>query len=163
MEDYTDQMQVELRKYLLECSKENISNDSRDNLNAFLRIVNELESIGDSCYNLILLTQRRIIKKIPLHETARSELEPYTAKVQEFLIFIKEHLNQHLSTEAANRAYRMEEEINTSRNQLRKKARNSITMGADVKGELLFIDLVRHIEHIGDYCLNIAQSLTMIH
>jgi phosphate:Na+ symporter len=37
--------------------------------------------------------------------------------------------------------------------------RKRIEAGKDVKRELLFIDLVRRIEKIGDYCYNIAVTL----
>jgi phosphate:Na+ symporter len=41
---------------------------------------------------------------------------------------------------------------------LGKRARKHIDKGDDVKGELLFLDMIRFIEQIGDYCLNICSS-----
>ncbi len=162
LEDYTDQMQEQITSFLLECSKENLNETSRNNVTAMIRIVSELESLGDSCFSLIMLSQKKYNKKIPLHDNAIEEILPYSDLVNKFLTFIKDHLNEHLSKINFAKAHELEDKIDNYRNQLRKEARNNISAGADVKGELLYIDIVRHIERMGDYCLNIAQSLRKI-
>ena len=162
MEDYTDQMQEEITKFLIACSAENLNEAGRANVSAMMRIVNELESIGDSCYNLILLSQRQYKKEIPLHKTAIDELMPFTKMVQKFLGFIKIHMNEHMGKDQLNEAYELENKIDKTRKTLKKEVRKNIQSGADIKGELLYLDIVRHIERIGDYCLNIAQALRTV-
>jgi phosphate:Na+ symporter len=159
MEDYSDQMQEEITKYLIACSGEGINENGRNNISAMMRIVNELESIGDSCYNLILLSERRFKKNIPLHENAMDELEPIVSMVQKFLFFIKSHINEHMDKETLKEAYEMEEKLQTFKKGLNKEIRKNLKKGADIKGELLYLDIVGHVEQIGDYCLNIAQAL----
>ncbi len=163
-EDYTDQMQEEISRYLVECAKENLNEVSAMNVNAMIRIVNELESIGDSCFNLIVLLQRRYDKKIKLYPKAIADIEPYARVVKDFIFFIKEHLNEHLSSEELDKAYILEESINNYRNSLIKESRLRLQSGsAEVKGELLYLDMLRHIERIGDYSLNVAEALRAIH
>ena len=162
MEDYSDQMQEQITAYLLECTKENLNEEGRNNASAMIRIVSELESIGDSCFSLIMLTVKKYKKNIPLHDNAINEIVQYSELVSEFLQFIKGHLNAHLSKKNFEKAHELEDKIDDYRNRLRKKARNQIAEGADVKGELLYIDIVRHIERMGDYCLNIAQTLRKV-
>ena len=162
MEDYSDQMQEQITSFLLECTKENLNEDGRNNATAMIRIVSELESIGDSCFSLIMLSEKKYNKDIPLHDNAIIEIMTYSELVNEFLQFIKDHINEHLSQKNFNKAHELEDKIDDYRNKLRKEARNQIADGADVKGELLYIDIVRHIERMGDYCLNIAQSLRKI-
>ncbi|MBI9097254.1 MAG: Na/Pi cotransporter family protein [Spirochaetaceae bacterium] len=162
MEDYSDQMQEQITGYLLECTKENLNEEGRNNASAMIRIVSELESIGDSCFSLIMLTVKKYKKNIPLHDNAINEIVQYSELVNEFLQFIKGHLNAHLSQKNYDKAHELEDRIDDYRNRLRKKARNQIAEGADVKGELLYIDIVRHIERMGDYCLNIAQTLRKV-
>ena len=53
----------------------------------------------------------------------------------------------------------LETEIDNQRIILRKKAQYRLQEGENVKGELLYIDIVRHMEHIGDYAMNIAEAL----
>ncbi|MDC7233678.1 MAG: Na/Pi cotransporter family protein [Spirochaetales bacterium] len=159
MEDYSDQMQEEISKFLIACSSESLNETGTNNVSAMMRIVNELESIGDSCYNLILLSERRFKKDIPLHEGALEDLEPITTMVQKFLFFIKSHINEHMDKETLKEAYEMEEKLQSYKKSLNKGIRKNIKKGADIKGELLYLDIVGHVEQIGDYCLNIAQAL----
>ena len=53
----------------------------------------------------------------------------------------------------------MENKIEYIKKNLKKEVRKNLKSGADIKGELLYLDIVRNIERIGDYCLNIAQAL----
>ena len=159
LEDYSDQMQEEITKFLIACSGESLNQNGRNNVSAMMRIVNELESIGDSCYNLILLSERRFKKDIPLHDKAVDELVPIITLVQKFLFFIKSRINEHMDKETLQEAYEMESKMESIRKNLKKEVRKNLKSGADIKGELLYLDIVRHMEQIGDYCLNIAQAL----
>ena len=163
MEDYTDQMQEQITGYISDCTKENLNETSSANANAMIRIVNELESIGDSCFNLIILTQRRYDKSIIIDKSALTDFEPYSDRVFNFIQFIKKHLNEHLSKNELSEAMKLEEEINGMRNSLKKSSQTRLQEGGNVKGELLYIDLIRHIERIGDYSINIAEALRQIH
>jgi phosphate:Na+ symporter len=57
----------------------------------------------------------------------------------------------------------MEEEINSFRNNLYKTSRKSIKSGGNLKGELLFMEIVRCFENVGDSCIAIAEELSRIH
>jgi phosphate:Na+ symporter len=127
-----------------------------------MRIVSELESIGDSCYNLILLTQRRYDKKIKLSNDSIQEIKPYLDLVKDFLVFNKERLNRHISEEEFETALSLEKQIDESRDVYKKSARKRLKKGSNIKGELLFIDFVKHLEHIGDHSLNISNALRLI-
>ncbi|MBN2535789.1 MAG: Na/Pi cotransporter family protein [Spirochaetales bacterium] len=161
-EERTDQMQVEISRYLAECAKENLNEISVNNVTAMLRITHELESIGDSCYRLMILAQRRYDKKIKMDKESLAEIDNYSKQVKNFINFINEHLNQHLSKYDLNRAFELEEQMDQSRNVLKKNARKRLQKGYDVRAQLLFIDIVRHFEQIGDYSLNISQALRQI-
>ncbi|MFO7850123.1 MAG: Na/Pi cotransporter family protein [Spirochaetia bacterium] len=158
-EELTDKMQEELSRYLAHCARENLTDASAENVNVMMRIVHELESVGDSCFNMVLLTERRYDKEIAINSQALDEIKPYMDVVKEYIDFITIHLNRHLSEEEFQRAFSLEEEVDRHRNTLKKSARRRIKEGEDVKAELLYIDFVRHVEKIGDHLLNIAQAL----
>jgi len=159
LEDFTDQMQEQISQFLVECTHEELNETSARNVNIMIRIVNEMESIADSCYTLILLCQRRNNKNITFHKKAIEDITPYAYIVQEFMNFNKTHLNEHLSEEQLSRAYTLEIQIDDYRKKLKKAAQTRLQEGSEVKGELLYIDMLSNIEHIGDYCLNISQAL----
>ena len=159
MEDFTDQMQEQISLYLIECLKENLKAASAANVNAMIRIVNELESIGDSCYSLILLSEKRYKKKMTVSKRALKEIEPFSQVVMEFLELNRSYLESNPGKIDLTTAYEMEDSINSYRNEMKKLAQKRLSKGADVRSELLFIDIVKHIEHIGDFSLNISRAL----
>jgi len=159
MEELTDQMQEEITKYLLECSKEELSEINVQNVNAMMRIVNELESIGDSCYKLSLLSQRKYNKQLEFNEKIYNEINDYSNLIFEFIKFYTDNLNVHLRRKDLDFAVNLENKINSSRNNLRKAARKRLQDGSEVRSELLYLDILKNFEHIGDNALNISQAL----
>ncbi|MBT3273933.1 MAG: Na/Pi cotransporter family protein [Spirochaetales bacterium] len=162
MESYTDRMQEDISAFLVQCARQSLNEKSATNINAMMRIAHELENVGDACYNLMILTQRRYDSKISFAPEAMKNIAPYSDKMNEFMEFIKSHLNEHLSRSELETAIMYEESVNEFRNRLKKEAQNRLTSGSDVKTELLFIEIVRQIEQMGDSSLNVAEALRLI-
>lgn len=162
-EELTDRMQEEITKYLLECTKEELSEISVKNVNAMMRIVHELENIGDSCYKLSLLSQRKYNKDLTLHPKAFEEIKDYSELIFQFVDFYKDHLNEHLHKKDLDWALELEDKIDETRNKLRKAASKRLQDGAEVRAELLYLDMLKNFEHIGDNALNIAQALRQVY
>jgi len=159
MEDYTDRMQEDITSFLAQCSRESLNEESSTNISAMLRIAHELENMGDACYNLMVLAERRYNKDIRINDSALDDLKPYSKRVADFISFIRERLNQHLSAEELEKAYAYESRVNKGRDKLRRKAQKRLKDGANVRSELLFIEIVRQHEQAADHALNIAQAL----
>jgi phosphate:Na+ symporter len=87
------------------------------------------------------------------------ELAPFTRMVGKFLKFVQGRLGQTLTPEEAEYARKIEDRINKTRNRLRKYGRKRIQAGENVDTELLFIDFIRRLEHLGDYCFHISNAL----
>ena len=87
-------------------------------------------------------------------------LLPYLELVRQFLQFIRRNINTQLTQEKLELASELEDGIDAFRKDLKKVARKRLESGADVKAELLYIDVVRRIENIGDNCFSISESLT---
>jgi phosphate:Na+ symporter len=87
-------------------------------------------------------------------------LHPYTDLAQKFLDFIRAHINNRLTREEMQSASELEDQIDLFRKNLKKVARKRLESGADVKTELLYIDLVRNIEKIGDRAFSISEALS---
>ncbi|MDR0443349.1 MAG: Na/Pi cotransporter family protein, partial [Treponema sp.] len=92
-------------------------------------------------------------------EKEMDALAPYIKQLADFLSLIQDNLEHDLSAETLRNARELEDAINKNRNKLRKLGRKQIEAGEDVKAELLFIDLVRRIEKLGDYCSDITETL----
>ncbi|MDR2314026.1 MAG: Na/Pi cotransporter family protein [Spirochaetaceae bacterium] len=159
-EDYADQMREELTLFLIECTRQQLNPHSERRISRLLRIIADLENMTDDCYGVSLLLERSIRKNQIFKGKAMKALAPYTALVGEFLNFVQARLGRVLSPEEAEEAALTEERINRARNKLRKYGRKRIEAGENVKTELLFIDFVRRLEHLGDYCYSISAALT---
>ncbi|NQT65454.1 MAG: Na/Pi cotransporter family protein [FCB group bacterium] len=163
MEDLSDHMQEEITKYLVECSKEDLSERNVMNVTAIMRIVNELENIGDSCFKLMLLTERKYNKNIILHAKAMEEFNDFASLLVESMELYKMRMNEHLEKQVLDMVYKLEVKMNNLRDNLKKATQHRLQEGSNVKAELLYLDLLKHFEHIGDNNLNIAQALRQIY
>ena len=163
MEDYTDQMQEQISQYLIECLEEHLNPTSTTNVNAMMRIVDELESVGDSCYNLILLAERRYKKKVAIPKEVAEDIIPFSTTVMNFMNLNKQHIQSNPDQIDIENAYELEDQINNHRDMMRKLIQKRLKRGSNVKAELLFMDIVKRIEHIGDFSLNISQTLRGMH
>jgi phosphate:Na+ symporter len=161
-EDLTDMMQAEIIKYLIECSKEGISEANLVNLRAMIRIVNELENIGDSCYKLILLTERKYGREMDFHKDSYGEVNELSKLVSESMDIYINNMIQNISERELERAFKIENSINNLRDQLKKASEKRLDKEHDVAREVMYLDFIRHFEHIGDSSLNIAQALMTI-
>jgi phosphate:Na+ symporter len=158
-EGYADEMREELTRFLIECTRQQLSHQSEQHLYQLLRIISDLEDMTDDCYSVSLLLERSVKKDLVFKGKEMEALAPYVGQVQDFLDFVRGHLGRSISQEQAAFAAKLENTIDKSRNRLRKLGRKRIEAGEDVKTELLFIDVVRRIEKVGDYCYNIAEAL----
>jgi len=161
-EDLTDRMQEEIIKYLMECAKESLSETSIMDIRAMMRIVNELENIADSCFKLMILTERKYHKKIIFHKDSYREVTEFSNKINEFMKMYIDNINRHINKKDLERAFNLENQIDNLRDKLKKAAERRMQKDHDVKGEVMYLDFLRHFEHIGDYSLNVAQALVSI-
>ncbi|MDR1238633.1 MAG: Na/Pi cotransporter family protein [Treponema sp.] len=158
-EEYADEMREALTAFLIECTREQLNSRSEDRVSQLIRIIADLEDMTDLCFGAALLLERSVRKNQIFKEKEMAALVPYLSLVENFLTLVREHLGRRLSPEETEYASFLEEKIDESRDRLRKLGRKRIEAGADVKTELLFIDLVRRIEQLGDYCFDIAEAL----
>ena len=158
-EDYADQMREELTSFLIECTSQQLSRKSEQNVSQLLRIIADLEDMTDDCYSMCLILERSVKKELYFKPRELEAITPYVQLVKDFLTFVEGNLGKHLTDEQTEYADKLENKIDKSRNKLRKLGRKRIEAGENVKMELLFIDLVRRIEKVGDYCYNITEAL----
>ena len=158
-EDYCDQMQEQITAYLLKCETLPVSVTQLSNISSMIQIVDELEAITDECYALGKLIQKSIEKKMEFKDEDMERLLPYVELARQFMQFIHININKHLSKEKLEFATELENSIDAFKNELKKLARKRLEEGSNVKAELLYMDLVKQIERIGDHCFNISELL----
>jgi phosphate:Na+ symporter len=158
-EAYADEMREELTSFLIECTRQQLSYRSEAKVSHLLRIIADLEDMTDDCYSVSLLLERSVKKDLLFKRKEMAALVPYMGLVEASLRLVQVHLGSPLSEDEEAQAEELERQIDKSRDRLRKLGRKRIEAGENVKTELLFIDMVRRIENLGDYCHGIAEAL----
>ena len=92
----------------------------------------------------------------------KEQISTISNKVKDFIgwnhIFIANDIAQ-MSNEDLKKSIAYEDEIDDMRNKLIDSSSNRLSKDSNAKSELIFIDIIKHLEHIGDFSLNISQAL----
>ena len=152
-------MQEELTMYLLRCQKLNLNERQIEQVNQMLAVVTELEALSDDCLSIGVYLKRIEKKNLNIAMDDKERLLPYIELVRQLLYFVYRHIGSKLSREQLEFANSLENQIDEERTVLKKVARNRLEQGSDVRSELLYIDIVRKVEKMGDSCFAIARQL----
>ena len=160
-EDISDRMEIEIGSYLNRVAEGRLSNQSKERIRSILRDVTEIESIADSCHNMARHYKRKIEAKavftVELQDNLRlmwKELEKAYDKMQEVLE------KQEVSDSDMTDSIKYENRINELRNMLKRKNIDDINENLyDYKTGVFYTDLITECEHMGDYIINVVQSV----
>ena len=161
-ENITDNMEVEIANYLHKVSEGRLSIESKMEVMRMLRQITELESIGDSCYNLArTLNRHRQNCTDQFTEIQLSNMHNMLEMVQKAMQHMASIVEAILSGNHVdyNTSYNLENEINNYRKQL--KNRNLQDVDAKLYSYQLgvfYIDFISECEKLGDYILNVVQA-----
>lgn len=158
-ENYCDQMHEQLIRYVINCQHLSLTDVQRSNLSIMISVVEEIEAMTDQVYTCGLLLAKSIEKKMKFQQEDMESLIPYVELARQFLQFIRININKHLNEDKLAMATELEDSIDAYRKNLKKLARKRLEGGADVKAELLYLDVVRQIEKIGDHAFTISELL----
>lgn len=160
-EQITDNMETEIADYLRKVSEGRLSADSKKHITQMLREVDELESIGDSMYNL-----GRTLSRKRQHEPA-----PFTseqrAHMEEMLNFTDEALGNMYNILADNditpvdleKTYKIERRLNDFRSKCKDENLEAVNTGAyNYRLGTFYNDFIGECERIGDYVVNVVQA-----
>ena len=159
-ENISDNMELEIANYLNQVSEGRLSSESKLQIRAMLREVMEIESIGDSCYNLARTINRK-----------RQTNQDFTEKQYEHIHFMMKLTNdalaqmivvvekpEHQSIDI-NKSFNIENEINNYRNQL--KNQNILDVNNkeyDYQMGVYYMDIIAECEKLGDYIVNVVEA-----
>ena len=159
-ESISDNMELEIAQYLESVSDAHLSDDTKGKIRAMLREVSELESIGDSCYNMARTINRKFsAKQDHFIEKQYDHLHQMMGLADQALTQMNQLMGGRKESYNVNRTFNIENEINNYRNQL--KAQNIIDVNNHeytyAEGTI-YIDLVNECEKLGDYVVNVVEA-----
>lgn len=159
-EERSDRMAFEITQYLIYCTSSELSRERLTEVTIFLRVVAELEQIGDCSYQLVRLAKRKYRKQRVLPAETQDAIRDFCGPVDQFITFYIENLENSVKAADMEIARQLENTINRFRKKLRKEAVRRMSDPANVKSEMLYIEILNNIERIGDHSLNILQLLS---
>ena len=158
-EEISDQMVFDITNYLVRCSTGQISDESTAQVAAMTRIVSELEDISDCNYRLSLLAVRKYRKHRVLSDKIEEEFQQYTGQVMEFIDYYIQFINRDITQADMEKASQMERAIDQTLTVLRKESVRRMRATGNINAEMLYVDILRHFEIIGNHAMNIFQAL----
>jgi phosphate:Na+ symporter len=163
-EGITDNMEVEIAKYLQRVSEGRLSNESKSKITAMLRQVDELESIGDDCFHLgRTFARKRENYKGDFTAEQKERIEQMLSYVQQCVANMKLALeeNNHLTFEQMAPYYELEQTINDYRSQVRENNLKDIETGKySYQLGVFYMDFINHCEKLADHVINVVETLS---
>jgi phosphate:Na+ symporter len=158
-ENVTDEFQLAITSYLVELSREQLSEEVSNELPVLLHTVNDLERVGDHAVNIAEIAERKIGQKISFSTEAHAEAAKLTGEVDQMFDQISMALENN-DIEAAKSALENERNINKMQVDFRRSHVHRMNEGfCSAESGLIFIDFVDNVEKIGDHLTNIAQAI----
>ena len=159
-EGISDNMELEIAKYLEQVSDAHLSDVTKGKIRAMLREISELESIGDACFNMARTINRKYVQKQDhFNEQQYSHLHQMMGLADQALTQMNQLMGGRKESYDVNRTFNLENEINNFRNQL--KAQNI----ADINNHeytyaegTVYMDLINECEKLGDYVVNVVEA-----
>lgn len=158
-EGISDNMEIEIAKYLDQVSDSHLSDETKAKIRAMLREISEIESIGDSCFNIARTLNRRFKGKEDFTTSQYEHMHQMMELTDNALTQMNITLVGHKGDNDANLSFNIENEINNYRNQLKSQNIN------DVNNHLytyaigtMYMDIIQECEKLGDYVVNVVEA-----
>ena len=158
-EGITDNMEGEIAKYLEEVSDNHLSDETKAKIRQMLREISELESIGDSCYNLARTLKRHKNSQEDLNEKQLACIKRMFDLVEEAIEKMNKLFSHSLAEVDINQSFNLENEINNFRELVRNRNIEDVnnhvysyTLGS------MYMDLINESEKLGDYVINVVEA-----
>ncbi len=161
-EEISDRIEYEIAAFLNGVSAGDISEATRVKIKAMYKIIGELESLGDSGEAISRMLSRRNEHKKSFDTATIEKINLMIAKVDSaYEVMIANLIAAHEGTltSIAN-AYDAEVQINALRNELREAEIEALDNNdKNYQTSVYYIDIINELEHMGDFMINISQSL----
>ena len=161
-EEISDRIEYEIAQFLNAVSSDEVSEKTSKEIKAMYKVIGELESLGDSGETISRILSRRNIHKKEFDADSIKKLNQMTDLVEKAYDVMIENLNLAFSGKLNNiaNAYAAEDHINTLRNNLRDAAIEDIdSNNKTYQSSVYFMDIISELERMGDFMINISQSL----
>ena len=158
-EGISDHMEIEIGNYLDNVSDSHLSDETKAKIRAMLREISEIESIGDSCYNIARTLNRKFKSKEDFTETQYNHTHQMFGLIDSALTQMNTMFKRHKENFDPNTSFNLETEINNYRGQLKTQNINDVNEHAySYACGTMYMDIIQECEKLGDYIVNVVEA-----
>jgi phosphate:Na+ symporter len=160
-ENITDRIEIEVAEYLRQVSEGELSHETSGKVRSMLRMIDDMESIGDVVYQMSKVIQRKQEERVFFLPEQRNNIIEMLNRVDNALAVMVANLNKDYEEVTLDEANQAEAEIDLWRNELRKEHLQSIEAGEyNIKSGMIYADLYSLCEKLGDHVINVSEAIT---
>ena len=159
-ENITDSMEMEIAAYLNKVSEGRLSDASKAQIQRMLRQITELESIGDSVYNLGRTLNRHRMHCQDAFTTEQTQhMQTMLSLVEGSLEEMMKRIDLTAPRTNITKSINIEHEINNYRKQLRNQNLHDVNAGLySYQLGVFYVDFISECERLADYVMNVVQA-----
>ncbi len=158
-EGITDRMDMEISKFLTKVGSGDLSVHASERVSSMLRIIDNLESIGDTIYQIAMTRQNKREDAVHFDAGLNANLEHMRELVQGALDIMDRNLHDYDHVDLDS-AYAAEHEINAFRDRLRAQHLDALKLGVyDYSIGNAYSSLYALYEKLGDYVINVSEAI----
>ena len=159
-ENITDSMEMEIASYLNKVSEGRLSDTSKSQIQKMLRQITELESIGDSVYNLgRTLNRHRMHCQEEFTDEQKQHMLTMMQLVDGALAQMLKRIDMPTTKAGVKTSLNIEHEINNYRTQLKNQNLHDVNSGLyTYQLGVFYVDFISECEKLGDYVMNVVQA-----
>jgi phosphate:Na+ symporter len=160
-EEVTDRIHHEISSFLAKASSKEVSESTSEQIRGLLGASSDLESIGDIYFNMAMQIEKKTKDKVWFDQKQRDYLTKYFSQIIEAYDEMVSNLDQKVEVLNISKAAELEQEINATRDKLRKKHLKSIEKQEyNNHSGLIYNNLFSSLEKVGDYIISVSEYIS---
>ena len=162
-EEITDRMELEIANYLTRVSENELSISASHEVSAMLRIVDNLESIGDSVFQLSIAIDSKNKQNISFTDEMNSKLGKMFSLVREAVVEMNANLLENYNNVNITKAKELESKINTYRDVLRAEHTEAVKNNEySYQTGICYSNLYAQCEKLADFAINVTEAIVKV-
>ena len=158
-EDILNKIQIDITSFVVDISKQGLTNQYSAMIPAFINSINNIERVGDRTIEYLKNISTKVDKQLPFSELSQKEIDVYK-NILTTMISITIDSIENRDYSKVDEMKRLEDQADSFYNALLdnhiKRLENDI---CNVESGAIFVDLIGHMERMADHLYKVYMTL----